>query len=96
MPPDPLPVLCFESIDAWDAWLAAHHAGSARSLAQDREEGGGGHAPSPTPTPDVALCHGWIDGQKGRHDDDYWLQRFTAAQARQQLVERSIPSGRRR
>jgi uncharacterized protein YdeI (YjbR/CyaY-like superfamily) len=25
----------------------------------------------------VALCHGWIDGQKGRHDDDYWLQRFT-------------------
>ena len=25
----------------------------------------------------MALCHGWIDGQKGRHDDDYWLQRFT-------------------
>jgi uncharacterized protein YdeI (YjbR/CyaY-like superfamily) len=25
----------------------------------------------------VALCFGWIDGQKGRLDDDYWLQRFT-------------------
>jgi uncharacterized protein YdeI (YjbR/CyaY-like superfamily) len=24
-----------------------------------------------------ALCFGWIDGQKGRLDDDYWLQRFT-------------------
>ena len=33
---------------------------------------------SPTPTrSSVALCHGWIDGQKGRLDDDYWLQRFT-------------------
>ena len=27
----------------------------------------------------VALCYGWIDGQKGRLDDDYWLQRFTPA-----------------
>jgi len=25
----------------------------------------------------VALCHGWIDGQKGSHDSGYWLQRFT-------------------
>ena len=26
---------------------------------------------------DVAICYGWIDGQKGRLDDEYWLQRFT-------------------
>jgi uncharacterized protein YdeI (YjbR/CyaY-like superfamily) len=26
---------------------------------------------------DVALCYGWIDGQKGKFDDQYWLQRFT-------------------
>jgi uncharacterized protein YdeI (YjbR/CyaY-like superfamily) len=25
----------------------------------------------------VALCYGWIDGQKTGLDDDYWLQRFT-------------------
>jgi uncharacterized protein YdeI (YjbR/CyaY-like superfamily) len=25
----------------------------------------------------VALCYGWIDGQKRGLDDDYWLQRFT-------------------
>ena len=24
----------------------------------------------------MALCYGWIDGQKGRLDDEYWLQRF--------------------
>jgi uncharacterized protein YdeI (YjbR/CyaY-like superfamily) len=26
---------------------------------------------------DVALCHGWIDGQSARFDDDYTLQAFT-------------------
>jgi uncharacterized protein YdeI (YjbR/CyaY-like superfamily) len=26
---------------------------------------------------DVALCYGWIDGQKGALDDVHWLQKFT-------------------
>jgi uncharacterized protein YdeI (YjbR/CyaY-like superfamily) len=26
---------------------------------------------------DVALCYGWIDGQKKGFDDQYWLQKFT-------------------
>jgi uncharacterized protein YdeI (YjbR/CyaY-like superfamily) len=26
---------------------------------------------------EVALCYGWIDGQKDTFDGDYWLQRFT-------------------
>ena len=26
---------------------------------------------------DVALCYGWIDGQKDKFDDSCWLQRFT-------------------
>lgn len=26
---------------------------------------------------EVALCHGWIDGQKQAESDEYWLQRFT-------------------
>ena len=31
---------------------------------------------------EVALCYGWIDGQKQRHDDSGWLQRFTPRGAR--------------
>ena len=31
---------------------------------------------------DVALCHGWIDGQKRSMDEHYWLQRFTPRKAR--------------
>jgi uncharacterized protein YdeI (YjbR/CyaY-like superfamily) len=30
---------------------------------------------------DVALCYGWIDGQKGKLDEHHWLQRFTPRRA---------------
>jgi uncharacterized protein YdeI (YjbR/CyaY-like superfamily) len=31
---------------------------------------------------DVALCFGWIDGQKGAYDGQWFLQRFTPRRAR--------------
>ena len=77
MPPDPLPVMAFESTDAWDAWLAAHHADSPGLWVKIAKKGAAGRTVSYSDALDVALCHGWIDGQKGRHDDEYWLQRFT-------------------
>jgi len=77
MPPDPLPVMTFESTDAWDAWLAAHHDSSPGLWLKIAKKGSAGRSISYSEALDVALCHGWIDGQKGRHDDDYWLQRFT-------------------
>ena len=77
MPTDALPVMSFESTDAWDAWLAAHHAGSPGLWLKIAKKGAAGRTISYSEALDVALCHGWIDGQKGRYDDDYWLQRFT-------------------
>jgi len=77
MAPDPLPVMTFESTDAWDAWLAAHHAGSPGLWLKIAKKGAAGKTISYSDALDVALCHGWIDGQKGRLDDDYWRQRFT-------------------
>ena len=77
MPDDPLPVMTFESTDAWDTWLAAHHTDSPGLWLKIAKKGAAGRTISYSDALDVALCHGWIDGQKGRHDDDYWLQRFT-------------------
>ena len=77
MPPDPLPVMTFESTDEWEAWLAAHHADSPGLWLKIAKKGATGRTVSYSDALDVALCHGWIDGQKGRHDDEYWLQRFT-------------------
>ena len=77
MATDELPVMSFESTDAWDAWLAAHHADSPGLWLKIAKKGTVGATISYSQALDVALCHGWIDGQKGRYDDDYWLQRFT-------------------
>jgi len=82
MPSDPLPVVSFESTDAWDAWLAAHHADSPGLWLKIAKKGAAGRSISYSDALDVALCHGWIDGQKGRFDDEYWLQRFTPRKPR--------------
>jgi uncharacterized protein YdeI (YjbR/CyaY-like superfamily) len=82
MPPDPLPVVSFEDTDAWDAWLTTHHAGSSGVWLKIAKKGSAGRGISYSDALDVALCHGWIDGQKGRHDEEYWLQRFTPRKPR--------------
>lgn len=52
---------------------------------------------------DVALCFGWIDGQTGRHDEDYTAQAFTPrrrrspwSQINREHVERLTAAGRMR
>ena len=52
---------------------------------------------------DVALCHGWIDGQKQSNDADFFLQAFTPrrfrspwSQINRDHVERLINEGRMR
>jgi len=77
MPADQLPVVSFESTDAWDAWLTVHAADSPGVWLKIAKKGSAGRSISYSDALDVALCHGWIDGQKGRLDDEYWLQRFT-------------------
>lgn len=77
MPTDSLPVVSFEDTDAWDAWLTAHATDSPGLWLKIAKKGSAGRSISYSDALDVALCHGWIDGQKGRLDDEYWLQRFT-------------------
>ncbi len=77
---DSLPVISFESAAAWESWLEAEHASSPGVWLKIAKKGRGAAAPATVSYPEAlagALCFGWIDGQKGRLDDDYWLQRFT-------------------
>ena len=82
MPDDGLPVLGLGSAAEWDAWLSEHHAGSAGLWLKIPKKGSDVPGVSYPDALSVALCHGWIDGQKGRLDDDYWLQRFTPRTAK--------------
>ena len=71
------PILSFASPADWAAWLAEHHAtGGAVWLKIAKKEAGSASV-TYAQALDAALCYGWIDGQKGRFDDQYWLQRFT-------------------
>jgi uncharacterized protein YdeI (YjbR/CyaY-like superfamily) len=81
MPADGLPVMGFDNSAAWESWLAGQHADSAGIWLKIAKKGSGVSSVCYAEALDVALCYGWIDGQKGRLDDDYWLQRFTPRKA---------------
>ena len=76
--PAALPVLHFESADAWEAWLAANHADSPGVWLKIAKKSSGVPSVDCSQAVDAALCYGWIDGQKDSHDLAFWLQRFTA------------------
>ncbi|WP_443072114.1 YdeI/OmpD-associated family protein [Streptomyces sp. NBC_01485] len=72
-----LEISSFESAEAFEAWLDRHHDSSPGIWLKLRKKVRGVVALDYAHALDVALCYGWIDGQKGRFDDEYWLQRFT-------------------
>jgi uncharacterized protein YdeI (YjbR/CyaY-like superfamily) len=62
---------------AWESWLSEHHGDSAGvwlRIAKKAAPVTTVHYPEVL---DVAICHGWIDGQRKPLDDTYFLQRFT-------------------
>jgi uncharacterized protein YdeI (YjbR/CyaY-like superfamily) len=72
-----LPVLGFADAAALESWLAQQHASSPGVWLKIAKKGSGATGVSYQEALEVALCYGWIDGQKGALDDEYWLQRFT-------------------
>jgi uncharacterized protein YdeI (YjbR/CyaY-like superfamily) len=62
---------------AWSAWLALHHASSRGVWLKIAKKGSKSASVNYAEALEVALAWGWIDGQKGRLDDAWWLQRLT-------------------
>jgi uncharacterized protein YdeI (YjbR/CyaY-like superfamily) len=77
-----LPILPFATRGAWEAWLDEHHAASEGLWLKIAKKGSGIETVSYPEALEVALCYGWIDGQKASFDDRYWLQRFTPRRSR--------------
>src|SRR5258708_9060221 len=72
-----LPIMLFESAQTWEAWLNEHHTTSPGVWLQIAKKGSGIASVSHAEALDVALCYGWIDGQRGALDDKCFLQKFT-------------------
>lgn len=58
-------------------WLAANHDQSDGIWLRIFKKDSGELSVTYAEALDEALCFGWIDGQKQRHDDLSWRQRFT-------------------
>ena len=99
---DQKPILLFTTTDELERWMveAGDPAGVRLQLRKKS-------SPEPGITYDealdVALCHGWIDGQVGRFDEHYTLQAFTPrrprspwSQRNQGHIERLTAEGRMR
>ncbi|MEV7448067.1 YdeI/OmpD-associated family protein [Streptomyces nigra] len=77
-----LETVAFESAEAFQAWLGENHAVSPGIWLKLRKKAPGVVALDYVQALDVALCYGWIDGQKAAMDDEWWLQRFGPRAAR--------------
>ena len=77
-----LPVLSFATPNAWSGWLAAHHASARGVWLKIAKTSASSASITYAQAIEVALAWGWIDGQKGKLDDAWWLQRFTPRTAK--------------
>ena len=72
-----LPVKLFRDQKAWEAWLARHFDSSAGLWLRLAKTSATLRSVTYQEALEEALCHGWIDGQKKRYDEQSWLQKFT-------------------
>lgn len=72
-----LPVLLFAMPDEWRAWLHASHSESPGVWLRHAKKATDLQSVSYAEALDVALCYGWIDGQKKSYDEESWLQKWT-------------------
>jgi len=96
-----LPALPFDSKEKWAGWLARHHDKFKGVWLQLAKKDSGISSVTYEEALDVALCYGWIDGQKKGFDDRYWLQKFTPrgpksiwSKINTEKAERLIASGK--
>jgi uncharacterized protein YdeI (YjbR/CyaY-like superfamily) len=96
-----LPIIELASQTEWRAWLEEHHGSSKGVWLKIAKKA----APATTVTHvealEEALCHGWIDGQRDRYDEHFFLQRFTPrgprskwSQINRESAKRLIASGK--
>jgi uncharacterized protein YdeI (YjbR/CyaY-like superfamily) len=76
-------VMSFADQDGWRTWLADNHASTPEGVwLQIAKKKSGIDSVDHPQALDVALCFGWIDGQRKGVDETHYLQRFTPRRSR--------------
>jgi uncharacterized protein YdeI (YjbR/CyaY-like superfamily) len=102
-PSDGWVILPFETKQAFEAWLDAHHADQPGLWVKFAKQGRGIASISLPEAIEVAMCFGWIDSKMHRYDDDYYVLRHQPRRPKSRwsdrnkdLAERLIADGRMR
>ncbi|HKR55450.1 MAG TPA: hypothetical protein VJS20_04065, partial [Gemmatimonadales bacterium] len=82
MRPTDYPIKLFNDQKSWDSWLAKYGASKPGLWLRIAKKDSGLKSVNYAEALDVALCHGWIDGQKLPENARTWLQKFTPRRAR--------------
>ena len=82
-----LPILSFATPDDLAMWMEQQPADTAGAWLKLAKKGSTRPGISYDEALTVALCLGWIDGQRKGFDDDCWLQRFTPRRVRSRWSE---------
>jgi uncharacterized protein YdeI (YjbR/CyaY-like superfamily) len=72
----------FRNARAFESWLKNNHAKSDGLWLRIAKKGADEPSVTYPEAVEIALCWGWIDGQKKGLDDQHFLQRFTPRRAR--------------
>jgi uncharacterized protein YdeI (YjbR/CyaY-like superfamily) len=84
------PTKKFESEKAWQTWLANNHDKSNGVWLMFAKKNADQQTVTYAEALYVALCYGWIDGQKKSHDEPYWMQKFVPRQAKSVWSKKNI------
>jgi len=75
-------LLVFASKDEFEAWMEEHHDSVDGVWIKVAKKGSGIPSVHPPEALDVALCFGWIDGQRKSIDETFYQQKYTPRRAR--------------
>jgi uncharacterized protein YdeI (YjbR/CyaY-like superfamily) len=79
--PDPL-VRAFRDAKAWESWLAKNQTATDGLWMRIAKKASGTKSITYPEAVEIALCYGWIDGQKKPESETTWLQRFVPRRPR--------------
>ena len=85
-----LPTILFETACDWERWLDSHHADPAGLWLKMAKKDSGLPSITYSEALDIALCYGWIDGQKGALDEQFYLQKFTPRRSKSLWSKRNV------
>jgi len=69
-------------VAVWESWLDDHHADRGGVWIKIARKGSGIQSIDAAGGTEIALCFGWIDGQRRRLDEKHFLQKYTPRRPR--------------